>query len=207
LESLFETPNILEQERMLEAVLFSINEPITKQQLEKRMPIGCDVSEALIALKNRYADRGVNLVRVSDGYALRTAPGLGYLMQKESIETRKLSRAAIETLAIIAYHQPVTRSEIEEIRGVSVSSGTIDILLELEWIKLGRRRQTPGRPVTFIVTQMFLDHFGMESPKDLPGIKELRDAGLLDNRPPPGTITETYNEELLDEDHQDDMFE
>ena len=207
LESLFETPNILEQERMLEAVLFSINEPITKQQLEKRMPIGCDVSEALIALKNRYADRGVNLVRVSDGYALRTAPGLGYLMQKESIETRKLSRAAIETLAIIAYHQPVTRSEIEEIRGVSVSSGTIDILLELEWIKLGRRRQTPGRPVTFIVTQMFLDHFGMESPKDLPGIKELRDAGLLDNRPPPGTITETYNEELVDEDHQVDMFE
>jgi len=161
----------------------------------------------IVAMKNRYSTRGVNLVRVGEGYALRTAPGLGFLMQKESVETRKLSRAAIETLAIIAYHQPVTRSEIEEIRGVSVSSGTIDILLELEWIKLGRRRQSPGRPVTFIVTQVFLDHFGMESSKDLPGIKELRDAGLLDNRPPPGSMTESNINDFIEDDDQEDMFE
>jgi hypothetical protein len=107
-------------------------------------------------------------------------------MQKETVETRKLSRAAIETLAIIAYHQPVTRAEIEEIRGVSVSRGTVDQLLELEWIRFGRRKMTPGRPVTFVVTQGFLDHFGLESARDLPGLKELRAAGLLENRPPPG---------------------
>ena len=207
IENLFEAPPLLEQERMLEAILFSVSEPISKQQLEKRMPIGSDVSEALVAMKNRYSTRGVNLVRIGEGYALRTAPGLGFLMQKESVETRKLSRAAIETLAIIAYHQPVTRSEIEEIRGVSVSSGTIDILLELEWIKLGRRRQSPGRPVTFIVTQVFLDHFGMESSKDLPGIKELRDAGLLDNRPPPGSMTESNINDSIEDDDQEDMFE
>ena len=207
IENLFEAPPLLEQERMLEAILFSVSEPMSKQQLEKRMPIGSDVSEALVAMKNRYSTRGVNLVRIGEGYALRTAPGLGFLMQKESVETRKLSRAAIETLAIIAYHQPVTRSEIEEIRGVSVSSGTIDILLELEWIKLGRRRQSPGRPVTFIVTQVFLDHFGMESSKDLPGIKELRDAGLLDNRPPPGSMTESNINDSIEDDDQEDMFD
>ena len=207
IENLFEAPPFLEQERMLEAILFSVSEPISKLQIEKRMPIGSDVSEALLSLKDRYSSRGVNLVRIGDGYALRTAPGLGFLMQKESVETRKLSRAAIETLAIIAYHQPVTRSEVEEIRGVSVSSGTIDILLELEWIKLGRRRQSPGRPVTFVVTQLFLDHFGMESAKDLPGIKELRDAGLLDNRPPPGATLDISDNEFIENEDQEDMFE
>ena len=207
IENLFEAPPFLEQERMLEAILFSVSEPISKLQIEKRMPIGSDVSEALLSLKDRYSSRGVNLVRIGDGYALRTAPGLGFLMQKESVETRKLSRAAIETLAIIAYHQPVTRSEIEEIRGVSVSSGTIDILLELEWIKLGRRRQSPGRPVTFVVTQLFLDHFGMESAKDLPGIKELRDAGLLDKRPPPGATLDLSDNEFIENEEQEDMFE
>ena len=207
IENLFEAPPVLEQERMLEAILFSVSEPISKQQIEKRMQIGSDVSEALLSLKDRYSSRGVNLVRIGDGYALRTAPGLGFLMQKESVETRKLSRAAIETLAIIAYHQPVTRSEIEEIRGVSVSSGTIDILLELEWIKLGRRRQSPGRPVTFVVTQLVLDHFGMESAKDLPGIKELRDAGLLDNRPPPGATLDMSDNEFTENEDQEDMFE
>ena len=207
IENLFEAPPFLEQERMLEAILFSVSEPISKQQIEKRMPIGSDVSETLLSLKDRYSSRGVNLVRIGDGYALRTAPGLGFLMQKESVETRKLSKAAIETLAIIAYHQPVTRSEIEEIRGVSVSSGTIDILLELEWIKLGRRRQSPGRPVTFVVTQLFLDHFGMESAKDLPGIKELRDAGLLDNRPPPGATLDISDNEFIENEDQEDMFE
>ncbi len=125
-------------------------------------------------------------------------------MQKEQVEHRKLSRAAIETLAIIAYHQPATRAEIEEIRGVSVSRGTLDMLIELGWVKLGRRKMTPGRPVTFIVTQTFLDHFGLETPGDLPGVKELRAAGLLDNRPPPGISLEEGED--ADED-QDDMFE
>ena len=140
----------------------------------------------------------------STAWAFRTAPDLGFLMRREAQETRKLSRAAIETLAIIAYHQPVTRAEIEEIRGVSVSRGTIDLLMEMEWIRLGRRRMTPGRPSTFVVTQGFLDHFGLESAKDLPGIKELRQAGLLDNRPPPGVPGEALEREA-DED-QDDMF-
>ncbi|MEO0831440.1 MAG: SMC-Scp complex subunit ScpB, partial [Pseudomonadota bacterium] len=147
--------------------------------------------------------RGVQVVRVGEKWAIRTAPDLGYLMQKETVETRKLSRAAIETLAIIAYHQPVTRAEIEEIRGVSVSRGTVDQLLEMEWIKFGRRRMTPGRPVTFVVTETFLDHFGLENAKDLPGLKDLRAAGLLDNRAPPG-VADT--EESAD-DGQDDMFE
>ncbi len=137
-------------------------------------------------LRKRYDGRGVNLVRVGDGWALRTAPDLGHLLRRETVEVRKLSRAAVETLAIIAYHQPVTRAEIEEIRGVAVSRGTIDQLLELDWIRLGRRRMTPGRPVTFVVTEGFLDHFGLETARDLPGLTELRAAGLLDNRPAPG---------------------
>ena len=119
---------------------------------------------------------------------MRTSADLGFLMQKETVESRKLSRAAIETLAIIAYHQPVTRAEIEEIRGVSVSRGTVDQLLEMEWIRFGRRKMTPGRPVTFVVTQGFLGHFGLESARDLPGLKELRSAGLLENRPPPSSM-------------------
>jgi segregation and condensation protein B len=126
-------------------------------------------------------------------------------MQKETVEIRKLSRAAIETLAIIAYHQPVTRAEIEEIRGVSVSRGTVDQLLEMEWIRFGRRRMTPGRPVTFVVTQGFLDHFGLESARDLPGLKELRAAGLLDNRPRPGAVDE--REEVVEDDGQEELFD
>ena len=139
--------------------------------------------EALAALRRRYEGRGVKLVRVGEAWAFRTAADLGFLMSREVVETRKLSRAAIETLAIVAYHQPVTRAEIEEIRGVSVSGGTLDQLIELGWVRLGRRRMTPGRPMTFVVTQGFLDHFGLESERDLPGIAELRAAGLLDNRP------------------------
>ncbi len=185
-KTLFEAPPMGEQERMVEAVLFASADPVTVAELVARMPHGCDPAEALVTLRKRYDGRGVNLVRVGDAWAMRTAPDLGALMRKETVETRKLSRAAIETLAIVAYHQPVTRTEIEEIRGVAVSRGTVDQLLELEWIRLGRRRMTPGRPVTFVVTETFLDHFGLESARDLPGLKELRSAGLLDNRPPPG---------------------
>ena len=187
-ESLFEAPPLAEQERMIEAILFATSEPITLKDLEARMPHGSDAGEAMVYLRRRYEGRGVQVMKIGDAYAMRTAPDLGFLMQKETVEIRKLSRAAIETLAIIAYHQPVTRAEIEEIRGVSVSRGTVDQLLELEWIRFGRRKMTPGRPVTFVVTQTFLDHFGLESARDLPGLKELRSAGLLENRPPPGSL-------------------
>jgi len=177
-----------EQERMVEAILFASAEPVTVQDLNARMPHGSDAAEALVHLRKRYEGRGVTLARVGDAWMMRTASDLGFLMQRETVETRKLSRAAIETLAIVAYHQPVTRAEIEEIRGVSVSRGTVDQLLELEWIRFGRRKMTPGRPVTFVVTQDFLAHFGLESARDLPGLKELRAAGLLDNRVPPGSM-------------------
>lgn len=187
-ESLFEAPPIGEQERMVEAVLFASAEPVTVKDLEARMPHGCDAAEALVHLRKRYEGRGVHVVRVGEAWAIRTAADLGFLMQKETVETRKLSRAAIETLAIIAYQQPVTRAEIEEIRGVSVSRGTVDQLLEMEWIRFGRRKMTPGRPVTFVVTPHFLDHFGLETARDLPGVKELRAAGLLENRVPPGAL-------------------
>ena len=185
-DSLFDAPPMGEQERMVEAILFARPEPVTLAELQARLPHGCDPAEALVHLKKRYEGRGVTLVKVGDAWAFRTAPDLGFLMARETVETRKLSRAAIETLAIIAYHQPVTRAEIEEIRGVAVSRGTVDQLLELDWIRLGRRRMSPGRPVTFVVTEGFLDHFGLESARDLPGLKELRAAGLLDNRPAPG---------------------
>lgn len=180
-------PSMPEQERMAEAVLFASAQPLTAREIAARLPAGCDVAQAIAALRRRYEDRGVRLVRVGEAFAFRTAADLGHLMAREVVETRKLSRAAIETLAIVAYHQPVTRAEIEEIRGVSVSGGTLDLLMELGWVKVGRRRQTPGKPATFIVTQAFLDHFGLETPGDLPGVAELRAAGLLDNRPTPGT--------------------
>ncbi|MEL7345653.1 MAG: SMC-Scp complex subunit ScpB [Pseudomonadota bacterium] len=185
---------------MVEAVLFAAAEPVTVAELNARMPHGADAKTALDLLAKRYQGRGVELRKIGEAWAIRTAPDLGFLMQRETTETRKLSRAAIETLAIIAYHQPVTRAEIEEIRGVSVSRGSIEQLLELEWIRFGRRRMTPGRPVTYVVTQEFLDHFGLSSAKDLPGLKELRAAGLLDNRPPPDEVGE-------EDDEQDELFE
>ncbi|QIE42117.1 SMC-Scp complex subunit ScpB [Rhodobacteraceae bacterium SC52] len=187
--SLFEAPPMGEQERMVEAVLFASAEPVTIKELTARLPHGSEPAVALVHLEKRYEGRGVRLTRIGDAFAFRTAPDMSFLMRRETVETRKLSRAAIETLAIIAYHQPVTRAEIEEIRGVGVSRGTIDQLLEMEWIRIGRRRMTPGRPVTFVVTEGFLDHFSLESARDLPGLKELRAAGLLDNRPPPEAQT------------------
>ncbi|MBV2360752.1 SMC-Scp complex subunit ScpB [Thalassococcus sp. CAU 1522] len=199
-----------EQERMVEAILFASVEPVTVRELESRMPHGCDAAEALQHLRNRYEGRGVRVVKVGDAWAIRTAPDLGFLMSRETVETRKLSRAAIETLAIIAYHQPVTRAEIEEIRGVSVSRGTVDQLLEMEWIRFGRRKMTPGRPVTFVVTQSFLDHFGLESARDLPGLKELRSAGLLDSTPPGMMPTMGEGDVDLEEETdegQSEMFE
>lgn len=203
-DSLFEAPPMAEQERMVEAILFATADPVSVQELMGRMPHGCDPAEALVYVRKRYEGRGVNLVKIGDAWAFRTAGDLGFLMQKETVETRKLSRAAIETLAIVAYHQPVTRAEIEEIRGVSVSRGTVDQLIELEWVRIGRRRMTPGRPVTFVVTQGFLDHFGLENARDLPGLKELRAAGLLENRPRPEAVVESDEDE---DDDQVDLFE
>ncbi len=182
--SAFPPPPLDQQERMIEAILFAAATPLTLRDLASRLPVGCDAAEALALLRARYHGRGVALERVGDGYAFRTAADLSFLMQTETVEQRRLSRAAIETLAIIAYHQPVTRAEIEEIRGVAVSRGTLDQLIEMEWVRIGRRRMTPGRPATFVVTEGFLDHFGLESARDLPGLSELRAAGLLDARPP-----------------------
>lgn len=203
-DSLFEAPPEMEQLRMVEAILFASADPITVAELNARMPHGADAAMALVNLQKRYEGRGVEVCKIGEAWALRTAADLGFLMQKETVETRKLSRAAVETLAIIAYHQPVTRAEIEEIRGVSVSRGTVDQLIEMEWIKFGRRKMTPGRPVTYIVTQGFLDHFGLESARDLPGLKELRASGLLDNRPPPGAASDDAED---DTDDQEELFE
>ncbi len=202
--SLFEAPKIDQQERMVEAILFASAEPVTLKEIISRLPHGCEPEQALKNLQEKYKSSGINLVKVGECWALRTAADLSFLMQKETIEVRKLSRAAVETLAIIAYHQSVTRAEIEEIRGVSVSRGTIDLLMELDWIKIGRRRMSPGRPVTFATTQNFLDHFGLESARDLPGLKELKSAGLLESPPPPGSV---LTEKMLeDEDQQNDLF-
>ena len=195
----FEAPSIPEQQRMVEAILFASSTPVTVEELKNRMPQGSDPVFALDELKVQYSSRGVNLVKVGDGWAMRTSADLSFLMRKETIETRKLRRAAVETLAIIAYHQPVTRLEIEEVRGVGVSKGTVDLLLEMDWIKFGRRKMTPGRPVTFVVTQHFLDHFGLESAKDLPGLKELKSAGLLESTIP--NVKETG--EGVDNEEQD----
>lgn len=177
-------PPMDQQERMVEALLFAAPAPLSLRDIEARLPVGCDAAEALAGLRRLYQGRGVVLERIGDGYALRTAPDLSFLMQEDSVETRRLSRAGIETLAIIAYHQPVTRTEIEEIRGVAVSRGTLDQLIEMGWVRVGRRRMTPGRPATFVVTEAFLDHFGLESARDLPGLAELRAAGLLESRSP-----------------------
>lgn len=206
-DSLFSAPPMGDQERMVEAVLFAATEPVTVSELTARLPHGCDAAEALAHLRKRYEGRGVQLVKVGDAFAFRTAPDLGHLMRRETTETRKLSRAAIETLAIVAYHQPVTRAEIEEIRGVAVSRGTIDQLMEMEWIRFGRRRMTPGRPITFVVTETFLDHFGLESARDLPGVKELRAAGLLDSRPMPGQGAAKDDDEDDGQIGQTELFE
>ena len=209
--NLFEAPSIPEQQRMVEAILFASSTPVTVAELKNRMPQGSDPAFALDELKVQYSSRGVNLVKVGDGWAMRTSADLSFLMRKETIETRKLSRAAVETLAIIAYHQPVTRLEIEEVRGVGVSKGTVDLLLEMDWIKFGRRKMTPGRPVTFVVTQHFLDHFGLESAKDLPGLKELKSAGLLESTIPnvkeTGEGTDNEEQDLSENLDQPELFE
>ena len=169
--------------RILEAMLFAASEPLTEATMASRLPDGTDVSVLLAKLSGHYANRGVNLVRVGSKWALRTAPDVASALRLETEVPRKLSQAALETLAIIAYHQPVTRTEIEEIRGKALSRGTLDILLEAGWIHPKGRRRTPGRPVTWGTSDEFLDNFGLESVDDLPGIEELKASGLIDQRP------------------------
>src|SRR5581483_5557940 len=175
----------LEELRILEALLFAAEEPLDEKALAKRLPAGTDVRALLTQLQTEYATRGVNLVRVGGKWTLRTASDLAWLLTHESVVTRKLSRAAIETLAIVAYHQPVTRAEVEEIRGVSTSKGTLDVLLETGWVRLRGRRKAPGRPVTYGTSEAFLSHFGLEALADLPGLDELKGAGLMDKALPP----------------------
>ncbi len=169
--------------RMLEAVLFASADPLSERELAQRLPEDAAIPVLLAALKADYADRGVNLVRAGKTWVFRTSPDLAALLSRDKLTERKLSRAALETLAITAYHQPVTRAEIEEIRGVQLSKGTLDVLFDQGWIRPKGRRQTPGRPVTWGTTDTFLDHFGLESLAELPGVDELKMAGLLDARP------------------------
>ena len=191
--------------RLLEAILFGTGEPLSERDLATRMPEDADIAGMLEELRGQYANRGIHLVQVGARWAFRTAPDLGPHLRLKKTVQRKMSRAALETLAIIAYHQPVTRAEIEEIRGVTTSRGTLDILLEAEWIRPRGRRRTPGRPVTWGVSDEFLDHFGLESVKALPGIEELKAAGLLDRRPGLGLVAAEGDAAL--EEEQDEPYE
>jgi segregation and condensation protein B len=175
-----------EELRLLEAMLFASAEPLDEKSLAERLPAGTDAHAALLRLQEEYATRGVNLVRINGKWTFRTASDLAWLLSKETLEPRKLSRAAIETLAIIAYHQPVTRAEIEEIRGVTTSKGSVDVLLETGWIRPRGRRKAPGRPVTYGTNEAFLSHFGLDAVGDLPGLEELKGSGLFDGRLPAG---------------------
>ena len=172
--------------RLLEALLFAAGDPVDEKTMKARLPEDVDLKASLRALQAEYAARGVNLIRVGSKWTFRTATDLSWLLTKEAVVPRKLSRAATETLAVIAYHQPVTRIEVEEIRGVVMSKGTFDVLMETGWIRPRGRRKTPGRPITYGTTETFLSHFGLESLSDLPGLEELKGSGLLDNRLPPG---------------------
>lgn len=175
-----------EAERIAEALIFASAEPVPESFLADRLPRGTDIVALLNRLAQNYAGRGVNLVRTADRWAFRTAADLSFVIRKDDNEVKKLSRAALEVLAIIAYHQPVTRAEIEDIRGVQTSKGTLDVLMEAGWVRFRGRRRSPGRPVTLGTTTDFLDHFGIEELRDLPGLEELKGAGLLSGRIPPG---------------------
>jgi len=192
-----------EKLRILEALLFAAAEPLDEAKLAGHLAEGENIAALIEELRAFYAGRGVNLVKVAGKWAFRTAEDLSYLLERYATQERRLSKAALETLSIIAYHQPVTRAEIEEIRGVALSRGTLDVLLEAGWIKPGKRRRTPGRPVTWVTTQEFLDHFGLEKLDDLPGLDELKASGLLDTRPrvhvlQPGQSAEAAAEEGAD---------
>ena len=189
--------------RLIEALLFASAEPLPEKDLARYCVEGTDIKAVLARLQSDYAGRGVNLVERGNSWAFRTAADLTDRLRIEKTQVRKLSRAAVETLAVIAYHQPVSRAEIETIRGVATARGTLDVLIEADWIKPGRRRETPGRPGTWVTTESFLDHFGLGGLADLPGVDELKAAGLLDKRPAIQTLTEP--DEPGDEPEMDDL--
>jgi segregation and condensation protein B len=192
-----------QQLRLLEAMLFAASAPVPVKTIVNRMPEGTDVKALLEELKGIYANRGVQLCRIGKGWGFRTAPDLAPHLRVENTVSRRMSRAAIETLAIIAYHQPITRAEIEEMRGVALSRGTLDLLLEASWIRPRGRRRTPGRPVTWGTSENFLDHFGLESVDALPGVDELKAAGLLDRKPGFGPLSELREQSTNDESDED----
>jgi segregation and condensation protein B len=194
--------------RVVEAMLFAATEPLDEATFATRLPEGTDIPAILEEIRENYAARGVNLVQVAQRWAFRTAPDLAFLLRKEVQDVRRLSRAGVETLAIIAYHQPVTRAEIEEIRGVAVNKGTLDVLMETEWVRPVGRRQTPGRPVTYGTTPEFLNHFGLASIKDLPGLAELKAAGLLESELPPDFLRPPSDEtEPVEEEFEAEVLE
>jgi segregation and condensation protein B len=199
-----DTPPDLGHIRLLEAVLFASSEPLTERMLANRLPEGVNLKAVLSILQRDYAERGVNLMRAGKSWAFRTAPELAQQLNTEVDVPRKLSRAAIETLSIVAYHQPITRAEIEEVRGVGLSKGTMDVLLEASWIKPRGRRRTPGRPMTWGTTDGFLDHFGLENIRDLPGMDDLRAAGLLDSGPAISVYTSSAGENGILEDIEEE---
>jgi segregation and condensation protein B len=194
-----------EHYRLLEALLFAAAEPLDEKTLGARLPDGVNVRESLLGLQDEYALRGVNLVRIGAKWTFRTASDLSWLLTKEAVVPKKLSRAAIETLAVIAYHQPVTRVEVEEIRGVAVSKGTFDVLMETGWIRPRGRRKTPGRPITYGTNEEFLSHFGLEAVTDLPGLEELKGAGMLDGRLPPGFAVPMPSDDPVLRDDEDPL--
>lgn len=198
-----------QQLRMVEALLFATREPLGEAEIGARLPGGVDVVALLKELQSAYAGRGVTLRRIDGRWAFRTADDLGFLLRHEVSEEKRLSRAALETLSIIAYHQPVTRAEIEEIRGVGLYRGTLDTLMEAGWVRLRGRRKSPGRPITYGTSPDFLDHFGLESIKDLPGLAELKGAGLLDATIPAGLVSPDPDDgaELADDEEPLDFGE
>lgn len=203
----FDEDDIAHGCRIVEALIFAAAEPLDAASLAERLPPGMDVRPLVERLMADYAARGVNLIEVGGRWTFRTAPDLAFLLRRDTEETRRLSRAAIETLAIIAYHQPVTRAEIEAIRGVAVSRGTLDVLLETAWVKPAGRRKTPGKPLTFKTTDVFLEHFGLAQIGDLPGIEDLKAAGLVDPRQSMPVIGRDEDLEPLDEDDDTTMVE
>jgi segregation and condensation protein B len=194
-----------EELRLLEALLFAAAAPLDEATLARQLPAGVDVKDVLARLKAEYATRGVNLVRIGKKWTFRTADDLSWLLTRQTVETRKLSRAAVETLAIVAYHQPVTRAEIEDIRGVVAAAGTLDVLLKTGWIRPRGRRKAPGRPITYGTTEAFLSHFGLEEVGDLPGLDELKGAGLLEGHLPSGFAVPMPSDDTTLRDDEDPL--
>ncbi len=201
------TPQQTEQLKVLEAMLFASADPLTPQAIHERLPSDADLNVLLTELRNMYSERGINLVETGGAWAFRTSTEVAGALTIEKDVERKLSRAALETMAVIAYHQPITRAEIENIRGVATHKGTLDALMEMGWVKPGKRREAPGRPLTWVTTPEFLDHFSLSALTDLPGLEDLKAPGLLDKRPAIETIPasgDLFEEDMPEKDEDED---